>query len=111
MQPACLQRKYASAWRVAVQSARLSSLAISLIFIAAFYFLLRRLVRDWRVAILGTFALAFSGGLAMHARIVRTELLAAALTTSAILVLLISAETPRMRGRALLIAFAATLVT
>jgi hypothetical protein len=103
--------EYANAWTVAVQSARLASLAVSLIFVTTFYFLLQRLLRDRRVAVVAAAALAFSGGLAMHARIVRTELLAAALTTIAILVLLIAAETPRMRARVLLLGLASTLAT
>jgi hypothetical protein len=109
--PAGDSAQYASAWKAAVQSARLLSLAISLAFIATFYLLLRRLVRDWRVAIIGTIALAFSGGLAMHARIIRTELLAGALSTSAILLALIAAQTPRMRARCLLLGAASALLT
>ena len=39
--------------------------------------LIRLVVRDWRVALIATFAFAFSGGIAVHSRILRSELLAA----------------------------------
>jgi predicted membrane-bound mannosyltransferase len=94
---------YNGAWTAAVRSARLASLALSLAFVTTFYFLLRRLLHDRRVAVAGTLALAFSGGLAMHARIVRTELLSAGLMTIAVLLLLIAAQSPRMRLRPLLV--------
>lgn len=99
------------AWTAAVRSARVVSLALGLAFITAFYVLLLRLVRDWRVAVLGALALAFSGGLAMHERILRTELLTAGLFTTALLVLLITAQTPNMRWRPLLVGLAALLTT
>lgn len=79
-----------SAWMHATQAARLLSLGYATVFIAAFAFLLRSLLKDWRVATLATFALAFSGGLMMEARIVRTELLAAGFAYGALLILLLA---------------------
>jgi hypothetical protein len=100
----------ASAWMRATQAARLLSLGYATVFIAAFAFLLRRFLRDWRVATLATFALAFSGGLMMEARVVRTELLAAAFAYSALLILLL---TPRCneRWRVVMVGFASMLAT
>ena len=102
---------YEHAWTVAVRSARVESLLIALAFVTTFYFLLQRFLRDRQVAVIGTFALAFSGGLAMHARIVRTELLSAGLITIALLVLFIAAQSPRLRIRPLLVGLAALLAT
>src|ERR1700682_5182113 len=39
--------------------------------------LVRRMVRDWRVAMLATLAFAFSGGVAVHSRILRSAPVAA----------------------------------
>lgn len=83
---------FGSAWMRATQAARLLSLLFALGFIASFAFLLRRLVQDWRIAVLGAFALAFSGGLMMEGRIVRTELLSAAFMYCGLLVLLLAAR-------------------
>jgi hypothetical protein len=99
------------AWTAAVRAGRLLSLALACAFVLSFGALLLRLTRDRRVAVLGTFALAFSGGLAMHARVIRTELLSAALVTVALLILLIAARTPRTGWRPVLVGLAAFLST
>src|SRR5579883_3201457 len=39
--------------------------------------LIRAVIRDWRIALLATFAFAFSGGAAVHSRILRSELVSA----------------------------------
>jgi len=39
--------------------------------------LIRAVIRDWRIALLATFAFAFSGGMAVHSRILRSELVSA----------------------------------
>ena len=75
---------FASAWTQATQAGRVLSLIYAMGFVVTFSYLLRALMRDWRVAALGGFLLAFSGGMAMEMRIIRTELLAAALFTSAL---------------------------
>src|SRR5262249_19831876 len=85
---------------------------IVLAYVTAFAFLLRAFVTDWRVALLGTFAIAFSGGIAMSIRAVKPELLSGALFAIALLILLISARSPRVTMRPMLIgvgAFFATL--
>ncbi|HET9715205.1 MAG TPA: hypothetical protein VFP60_03385 [Pseudolabrys sp.] len=97
---------FALAWTYATQAARVLSLGIAIVFVLMFAFLLRVLVRDWRVAALGAFALAFSGGLEMQLRIVRTELVAGALTTFAVLIVIIAARTDRTGWRPFLMGLA-----
>jgi hypothetical protein len=66
--------------------------------------LMRLVVRDWRIALIATFALAFSGGVAIHARILRSELVAAFPVLSALLILIVigrSAGAARPLGMAL----------
>lgn len=100
-----------AAWTHAVRAGRILSLAIAVSFVAAFAMLLRILTRDWRVAALAALFVTFSGGLAMQARIMRTELLSAGLVTVALLLLLIAAQRPDIRGRPALLALAACLAT
>src|ERR1035441_10862500 len=80
-------------------------------FVVAFSYLLRALLRDWRVAALGGFLLAFSGGMAMEMRIMRTELLAAAFFTSALLMLIIVAKRGERWWRPAAVGFASLLIT
>jgi hypothetical protein len=103
---------FTRSWTHAVQIARVICLLIVLAYATAFAFLLRALVTDWRVALLGTFAIAFSGAIAMSVRSVKPELISGAFFTIALLILLISARSPRMTTRPMLIgvgAFFATL--
>jgi hypothetical protein len=51
--------------------------------------LVRRIVRDWRVALIATFAFAFSGGIAVHSRILRSELVAACPLIFALMILIV----------------------
>ena len=87
---------FTRSWTSAVQIARLLCLLIVLVYVTAFALLLRALVEDWRVALLGTFAIAFSGGIAMSVRSVKPELLSGAFFAIALLILLISARSSRM---------------
>ncbi len=100
----------APAWIAAVRAGRVMSLLLAEGVVLAFAVLLRRLVGDWRIAALGAFAFAFSGGLAIHARILRTELLSAGAASLALLILLIAADRPRLAWRPLLIGLAAFLL-
>ena len=102
---------FTRSWTSAVQIARLLCLLIVLAYVTAFAFLLRALVEDWRVALLGTFAIAFSGGIAMSVRSVKPELLSGAFFAIALLILLISARSPRMAARPMLIGIAAFFAT
>jgi hypothetical protein len=61
----------------AVRAGRVLAFAIGIGCIAVFAALSRLIVRDWRVALLATFAFALSGGIAVHLRILRSELVAA----------------------------------
>ena len=97
---------FAKAWTYATQAGRVLSLAMAIAFVVAFAFLLRRLVRDWRIATLGVFALAFSGGLQMEMRIVRTELIAGGLIALAFLIVIIAARGERSPWRPLLLGVA-----
>ncbi|MEX0751909.1 MAG: hypothetical protein WD073_03170 [Xanthobacteraceae bacterium] len=99
------------AWTHAVRAGRLLSLLLAVSFVTAFGFLLRRLIGDWRIAVLGTFALTFSGGLMMQARIMRTELISAGLVTISLLMFLIAARSPRLAWRPLLVGAGAFLAT
>jgi hypothetical protein len=94
---------FARAWTYATQAGRLVSLGLAIIFVLAFAYLMRIFIRNWRVVALATFLLAFSGGLAMEERIIRTELLSAGCLTTALLILLIAAQRPRLVWRPLLI--------
>jgi hypothetical protein len=100
------------AWTAAVRAGRMLSLLLTVAFVLAFGALLRRLIGDWRVAVLATLVLAFSGGVAMEARVIRTELIAGGLVTISLLVLLNAARAPQTPWRAILVgagAFVATL--
>jgi hypothetical protein len=99
------------AWTQAVRAGRVLSLLLAISLVTAFSLLMRRLVGDWRVAILATFAFTFSSGLVMQARIMRTELLSGGLVMLALLLLLIAAREPRNPWRALLVGVGAFLAT
>lgn len=101
----------AFAWMRATQAARLLSLFISLTFVTTFAYLVRVLVRDWRVAVLAAFALAFSGGFMMEMRIVRTELIAAGCAYTALLIVLITIQRVSGAWQPLLLGCAALLCT
>lgn len=101
----------ADAWTAAVRAGRVLSLIIAITFAGAFALLLRRLVDDWRVAALGLFTLVFSGGFIDQSRIIRTELIAAAGVTLALLVLLIAAGAVRTAWRPVLLGLSAALAT
>ena len=57
--------------------------------VLVFAVLVRAIVRDWRVALIATFAFAFSGGVAVHSRILRSELVAACPVIFALLTLIV----------------------
>ncbi len=98
-------------WTVNVRVVRLFSLATVLAYVTAFAFLLRRFIGDWRAALLGAFALAFSGGAAMSVRSLKPDLLAAALVTIGLIILLIAARSPRLAARPALVGLAALCST
>jgi hypothetical protein len=73
----------------AVRAGRVLVLLTAIGCVLIFAGLIRRVLRDWRVAIMATFAFAFSGGVAMHSRILRSEMLSACPVIFALLVLIV----------------------
>jgi hypothetical protein len=71
-----------------IRAARLVSWLTATCFVLVFAGLARFMVRDWRVATLGTFAFAFSGGLQFHMRILRSELIAGCFFAFALMILI-----------------------
>ena len=96
------------AWMRATQAGRLLSLLLALSFLLSFAGLLRVWLRDWRIAALAMFMLAFSGGMMMEARTMRTELIAAGCAYTALLILLV-VHRAAPSVRLLLVALAAFL--
>jgi hypothetical protein len=107
--PASNTAAFNAIWTDAVRAGRVLSLIIAGTFIVLFAELFRKLIRDWQIAVLAAFCLAFSGGVMMEARIMRTELLTAALVTAGLLLLLIAARTPQSSFRPILVGLAAML--
>src|ERR1700686_3588273 len=70
-----------------IRAARLVAWLTATGFVVVFAGLARFLVRDWRVAMLGTVAFAFSGGLQFHMRILRSELIAGCFFAFALMIL------------------------
>jgi hypothetical protein len=102
---------FAHAWTIATQAGRVLSLIFASAFVLVFSYLLRALVRDWHVAAAGGFLLAFSGGMAMQMRIMRTELLAAEFFMTALLLLLVVATYGQRWWRPAAIGLASLLIT
>ena len=92
----------------AVRAGRIVAWLTATIFVIGFAALARCIFRDWRIALLATFAFAFSGGIAVHMRILRSELIAACLFTLA-LMLLIAVSRRAGNWRPLALAGAAAL--
>jgi hypothetical protein len=76
----------------AIRVGRLVALATAMGVVVIFAQLMRRVVRDWRVAGLATFAFAFSGGVAVHERILRSDLVAASFVMFALLIVIDAAR-------------------
>ena len=72
----------------AVRAGRVLAFLIASGCVLVFAALMRVIVRDWRVALIATFAFAFSGGVAVHSRLLRTELVAACPVIFALLILI-----------------------
>ncbi len=97
------------AWTEAIRAGRVLSLILGVGLVVSFAVLLRRLLRNWRMAALGTFFLAFSGGMAMQIRVLRTELIAAGLMALVLVLLLIAARKYRRWWRPFIVGLAALL--
>lgn len=73
----------------AVRAGRVLALLTATGCVLIFAGLIRRVVRDWRIAMMAIFAFAFSGGVAVHSRILRSEMLAACPVIFALLILIV----------------------
>lgn len=88
MPPASNHQAFDAAMTDAVRAGRLLAWLIATGCVLIFAGLIRAVVRDWRLALVATFAFAFSGGLAVHERILRTELVAACPVIFALMILI-----------------------
>jgi len=89
MPPASDRTAFDAAMLAAVRAGRLLAFVIATACVLIFGALIRRIVRDWQLALLATLAFAFSGGIAVHMRILRSELLAACGVVFALLLLIV----------------------
>lgn len=87
--PASDPAAFAAAMTNAVRAGRILAFLIAIGSVLIFAALARRIFRDWRVAMLATLAFAFSGGIAVHSRILRSELVAALPVIFALMILII----------------------
>src|ERR1700716_1930528 len=92
----------------AVRAGRVLAWLIASGCVLIFAVLVRPMVRDWRVAMLATLAFAFSGGIAVHSRILRSELVAACPVIFALLILIVVGRRATLT-RPLVLALAAAL--
>ena len=86
--PASNPAAFDAAMTSAVRAGRLLAWLTATGCVLVFAGLMRLVVRDWRVALIATFAFAFSGGIAVHSRILRSELVAACPVFFALLILI-----------------------
>jgi hypothetical protein len=89
MPPASDTASFDAAMTSAVRAGRILAWLIATGCVLIFAALVRLMVRDWRVALIATFAFAFSGGIAVHSRILRSELVAACPVIFALLILIV----------------------
>lgn len=75
-----------------IRAGRVLAWLTATVFVLIFAGLARRLVRDWRVALLATVAFAFSGGVAVHLRILRSEMIAGCFFAFALMILIAAAR-------------------
>src|SRR5579859_6320680 len=108
MPPASNPEAFDAAMTSAVRAGRLLAWLVSTGCVLIFAGLMRAIVRDWRLALIATFAFAFSGGLAVHARILRTELVAACPVLFALMILIVVGRLASL-ARPVWIALAAAL--
>src|ERR1700730_1833034 len=87
--PATNAAAFDAAMTDAVRAGRLLAFLIATGSVLIFAALVRLILRDWRVAMLATLAFAFSGGIAVHSRILRSELVAACPVIFALMILIV----------------------
>lgn len=108
MPPAADTAAFEAALTHAVRAGRVLSLLIATGCVLVFAGLMRLIVRDWRIALLATEAFALSGGIAVHSRILRSELVAACPVIFALLILIVAGRRAHV-ARPLALALAAAL--
>ncbi len=106
--PASSVPAFDAAMTHAVRAGRILAFLIATGCVLIFACLVRRIVRDWRVAMLATLAFALSGGIAVHSRILRSELLAACPVIFALMILIVAGRRASI-ARPLALAAAAAL--
>ncbi len=89
MPPASDHQAFDAAMTNAVRAGRLLAWLVATGSVLIFAGLIRAVVRDWRLALIATLAFAFSGGIAVHERILRTELVAACPVIFALMILIL----------------------
>jgi hypothetical protein len=89
MPPASDAAAFDAAMTSAVRAGRVLAWLTATGCVLIFASLVRLIVRDWRVALIATFAFAFSGGIAVHSRILRSELVAACPVIFALMTLIV----------------------
>src|ERR1700704_3568716 len=87
--PASNAAAFDAAMTSAVRAGRVLAWLIATGCVLIFAGLVRLIVRDWRVALIATLAFAFSGGIAVHSRILRSELVAACPVLFALMILIV----------------------
>jgi hypothetical protein len=108
MPPASDPLGFDAAMTSAVRAGRLVAWLIATASVLVFASLIRAVVRDWRLALIAAFAFAFSGGIAVHERILRTELVAACPVIFALMILIVIGRRASL-ARPLWMALAAAL--
>jgi hypothetical protein len=106
--PASDAAAFDAAMTSAVRAGRLLALLTAAGCVLIFAALVRLILRDWRVAMFATLAFAFSGGIAVHSRILRSELVAACPVIFALMILIAVGRRASV-ARPLAIALAAAL--
>src|SRR5262245_88122 len=86
--PASDTKAFDAAMTQAVHAGRILVFLIAVASVLIFVSLMLAVVSDWRVALIATNAFAFSGGVAVHSRILRSEFLAAMPVIFAFLILI-----------------------
>jgi len=89
MPPASDVTAFDAAMTQAVRAGRVLAFLIAAMCVLIFGALARRIFRDWRVAFFATLAFALSGGIAVHSRILRSELVAACPVIFALMILIV----------------------
>jgi hypothetical protein len=78
----------------AIRAGRVLAFLLAIGCVLVFAGLCRLILRDWRVAFMATLAFALSGGIAVHARILRSELVAACPVIFALMILIAAGRRP-----------------